>query len=138
MDHKYNIGIDLGGTNIRGGLVNENHLQGIHSRRINAQVSVKEVLEELFSLADELINNQVTLIGIGVSGLVNVEQGIVFDVINIPSWKEVRLQKLMQDRNRLPVIINNDANCFALGEFYFGKEKDCNSIVGLTIGTGLG
>lgn len=138
MDNKYNIGIDLGGTNIRGGLVNENALQGILSRRINAQGSVEEVLEELFSLTDELINNQVTSIGIGVPGLVNVEQGIVFDVINIPSWKEVPLQKLMQDRYRLPVIINNDANCFALGEFYFGKGKGYNSMVGLTIGTGLG
>ena len=138
MDNTYNIGIDLGGTNIRGGLVNENTLQGILSRRINSQESVEEVLEELFSLTDQLINNSVTSIGIGVPGLVDVEQGIVFDVINIPSWKEVPLQKWMQDRYHLPVIINNDANCFALGEFYFGKGKGCNSMVGLTIGTGLG
>ena len=138
MDNTYNIGIDLGGTNIRGGLVNENTFQGILSRRINSQESVEEVLEELFSLTDQLINNSVTSIGIGVPGLVDVEQGIVFDVINIPSWKEVPLQKWMQDRYHLPVIINNDANCFALGEFYFGKGKGCNSMVGLTIGTGLG
>ena len=138
MDNTYNIGIDLGGTNIRGGLVNENDLQGITSRRINAMGSVEEVLQELFSFTDQLINNSVTSIGIGVPGLVDVEQGIVFDVINIPSWKEVPLQKWMQDRYHLPVFINNDANCFALGEFYFGKGKGCNSMVGLTIGTGLG
>jgi glucokinase len=138
MDNTYNIGIDLGGTNIRGGLVNENELQGISSRRINAMGSVEEVLQELFSFTDGIINKSVTSIGIGVPGLVDVEQGIVYDVINIPSWKEVPLQKLMQDRYHLPVIINNDANCFALGEFYFGKGKGCNSMVGLTIGTGLG
>ena len=138
MDNTYNLGIDLGGTNIRGGLVNENDLQGITSRRINAMGSVEEVLQELFSFTDGIINKSVKSIGIGVPGLVDVEQGIVFDVINIPSWKEVPLQKRMQERYDLPVIINNDANCFALGEFYFGKGKGCNSMVGITIGTGLG
>ena len=98
MDNTYNIGIDLGGTNIRGGLVNENELQGITSRRINAMGSVEEVLQELFSFTDGIINKSVTSIGIGVPGLVDVEQGIVYDVINIPSWKEVPLQKLMQNR----------------------------------------
>jgi len=92
----------------------------------------------LFFLIDGLINNSVTSIGIGVPGLVDIEKGIVFDVINIPSWKEIPLQKWMENRYHLPVIINNDANCFALGEFYFGKGKGCNSMVGLTIGTGLG
>src|SRR5665647_1911091 len=138
MHTTYNIGIDLGGTNIRGGLVNENSLPGIISRRINSQGSVEEVLKELFSLTDELINNSVTSIGIGVPGLVNIEEKIVYDVVNIPSWKEVPLQKLMEDRYQIPVFINNDANCFALGEYHFGKGKGYNSMIGLTIGTGLG
>src|ERR1035437_8960796 len=138
MDNTYNIGIDLGGTNIRGGLVNENTLQGILSRRINSQESVEEVLEELFSLTDQLINDSVTSIGIGVPGLVDGEQEIVFDVINIPSWKEVPLQKRMEERYQVPVYINNDANCFALGEYYFGKGKGHHSMIGLTLGTGLG
>lgn len=138
MPNQYTIGIDLGGTNVRGGLVNEHGLQGIMSRRINAQGAVEEVLQELFSFTDEIITTSVTSIGIGVPGLVEAEQGIVFDVINIPSWKEVPLQNRMQERYHLPVSVNNDANCFALGEFYFGKGKGCNSMVGLTIGTGLG
>jgi glucokinase len=44
----------------------------------------------------------------------------------------------MKERYELPVFINNDANCFALGEFYFGKGEGADSMVGLTIGTGLG
>ena len=107
-------------------------------KRINAKGSAEEVLEELFSITDQLINNSVTSIGIGVPGLVNVEEGIVYDVVYIPSWKEVPLQKWMEDRYQIPVFVDNDANCFALGEFYFGKGRGCNSMIGLTIGTGLG
>lgn len=138
MDNTYNIGIDLGGTNIRAGVVHENNLQKIISRRINAKGSTEEVLQELFSITDQLINKSVTSIGIGVPGLVNVEEGIVYDVVYIPSWKEVPLQKWMEDRYQIPAFVDNDANCFALGEFYFGKGKGYNSMMGLTLGTGLG
>ena len=138
MDNTYHIGIDLGGTNIRAGIVHSNTLQKIVSKRINARGSTEEVLQELFSVTDQLISNSVTSIGIGVPGLVNVEEGIVYDVVYIPSWKEVPLQKWMADRYKLPVFVDNDANCFALGEYYFGKGKGYNSMIGLTIGTGLG
>jgi len=138
MDNAYHIGIDLGGTNIRAGIVHSNALQKIVSRRINARGSAEEVLQELFSVTDQLISNSVTSIGIGVPGLVNIEEGIVYDVVYIPSWKEVPLQKWMADRYKLPVFVDNDANCFALGEYYFGKGKGYNSMIGLTIGTGLG
>ena len=132
------IGIDLGGTNIRGGLVSEDSLSSILSQKINASGSVDDVLKDLFSLVDKLINSSIQAIGIGVPGLVETEQGIVYDVVNIPSWKQVPLGQLLGDRYGLPVFINNDANCFALGEFYFGKGKGLDSMVGLTIGTGLG
>jgi glucokinase len=138
MNRSHIIGIDLGGTNISDGVVIRNELQKISSRKINAYGSAEEVLEELFSVTDELMNDSVTSIGIGVPGLVDIEEGLVFDVVNIPSWKEIALRKWMEERYHLPVSINNDANCFALGEFYFGKGKDCHSMIGLTIGTGLG
>ncbi len=138
MNKEVVLGIDMGGTNIRGGLVCENILSDIFSKPINSNGSVDEVLQQLFNLTDGLINTSVKAIGIGVPGLIDLDPGIVFDVINIPSWKEVPLQKWMQGRYKIPVFINNDANCFALGEFYFGKGKDYNSIIGLTIGTGLG
>jgi glucokinase len=138
MNTKKTIGIDLGGTHIRGGLVNEDNLSSIFTQRINPQGSVEEVVEELFALADRLVNRSVQAIGIGVPGLVDTEHGIVYDVVNIPSWKQVPLGHLLQDRYKLPVHINNDANCFALGEFYFGKGRGYNSMIGLTVGTGLG
>ncbi len=138
MDQKNIIGIDLGGTNIRGGIVCGNILTNIVSKRINSGGSTEEVLEELFSLTDELINASVIAIGIGVPGLVNSEEKIVYDVVNIPSWKKIELQKLMEQRYHIPVGVENDANCFALGEFLFGGGKGCRCMIGLTIGTGLG
>lgn len=137
MENKV-IGIDLGGTKISGGIVSGNELRNISSKKITSNGSVENVLEDLFSVIDKLIDDSVTAIGIGVPGLVDSEKGLVYDVMNIPSWKEVALQKMMNDRYHLPIFINNDANCFALGEFYFGKGKGYNSVIGLTIGTGLG
>lgn len=128
----------MGGTNIRAASVKNESLSSIITQRINPADSIEEVLQELFDITDQLINNETKAIGIGVPGLVNEEQSIVYDVLNIPSWKEVPLQKLMQQRYQLPVLVNNDANCFALGEFYFGKGKGRGSMIGLTIGTGLG
>ena len=130
------IGIDLGGTNIRGGIVQDNHLSGLTQEQINARGTTEEVLQNFFRFIDKLISSSTTAIGVGVPGLVN--KGTVYDVINIPSWQEIPLQKLMEERYQLPVAINNDANCFALGELYFGKGKRYDSLIGLTIGTGLG
>lgn len=138
MNEQNILGIDLGGTNIRGGQVVENILRKIHSKRINSQGTVDEVRDELFSFTDGIIDKAVNSIGIGVPGLVDVESKMVYDVVYIPAWKEVPLQQWMEDRYQVPVYINNDANCFALGEYYFGKGKGYHSIIGLTIGTGLG
>jgi len=132
------IGIDLGGTNIRGALVNNFKIENIHSKRINAQGSLEEVLTELFSLIDLLLTEEVKAIGIGVPGLVNQEEQMVYDVVYIPSWKKVPLKKLVEERYPVPVYINNDSNCFALGEFYFGKGKGMQTMIGATLGTGLG
>jgi glucokinase len=138
MSYQSTIGIDLGGTNIRGGKVKENKLSAMLSRKINAQGTVEEVMLEIFAIADALIDDTVAAIGIGVPGLVDTDQGLVFDVVKIPAWKEVPLRQRMEERYNIPVYIDNDANCFALGEFYFGHGKGCSSMLGLTIGTGLG
>jgi glucokinase len=132
------IGIDLGGTNIRGAVVHGNRISNLIGRRINAQSSQEEVLAEVYHLIDDLMQPSVTSIGMGVPGLVDEEKGLVYDVVYIPSWKELPLQARLQERYGVPVFLNNDANCFALGEFYFGKGVGHNSMIGLTIGTGLG
>jgi glucokinase len=137
IDHT-TIGIDLGGTNIRAGLVNGRSLTTVTSERLLSAGSEAAIIEQLFTVAERLYTDEVEAIGIGVPGLVNEETGIVFDVVNIPAWKEVPLKQVMEERFQVPVLINNDANCFAVGEYYFGKGNEGDSMVGLTIGTGLG
>lgn len=132
------IGVDLGGTHVRAGVVSAARLAQIVSARIPSSGSVESVLQIMYELVDPLINKEVRAIGIGVPGVVDIENGIVYDVQNIPSWKKVELKKFMDERYHLPVLVNNDANCFALGEKYFGKGKRFHSMIGLTIGTGMG
>ncbi len=138
MYDKKIIGIDLGATNIRGGLVNGTSLSGMNSKRINSSGSVEEVMKDIYAIIDSLIDNDVSAIGIGVPSVVDVKLGIVYDVQYIPSWKEVHLKKIIEERYRIPVLVNNDANCFAIGEYYFGKGVGSEHMIGLTIGTGLG
>jgi glucokinase len=138
MNKEAVIGIDLGATNIRGASVKENHISDIQSQRIRSSGTEQEVLEDVFTLTDKLIDKKTAAIGIGVPSVVDVEEGIVYDVVWIPSWKEVRLKQKMEQRYHVPVYVNNDANCFALGEYHFGKGKGFESMVGLTLGTGVG
>jgi glucokinase len=132
------IGIDLGATNIRGAVVSNKDISEIISRRIQTKGTKEQVLGDVYSLIDALIDDEVKAIGIGVPSVVNVKLGIVYDVIHIPSWKEVHLKELLENRYHIPVFVNNDANCFALGEHYFGKGKGVDDMIGLTVGTGLG
>jgi len=132
------IGIDLGATNIRGALVTNNSLSEITSVRIHSDGSVEAVLEDIYQTIDPLLDNDVAAIGIGVPSVVDTNEGIVYDVQYIPSWKEVPLKQILEKRYDKKVFVNNDANCFALGEYYFGKGRGAESMIGLTIGTGLG
>ncbi|NQT98181.1 MAG: ROK family protein [Candidatus Marinimicrobia bacterium] len=132
------IGMDIGGTNARAGLVENGQLTHLESIPIKSNGTVKEVLEQIFDLIDRVKTAAVNGIGIAFPSIMDVEKGIVFDVQNIPAWKEVHLKEIIEQRYGLPVRINNDANCFALGEKYFGQGQDYRHLVGLIVGTGLG
>lgn len=132
------IGIDLGGSYIRGAEIKDNILSEVKSIPVSSLGTEKEVLYEIFQLTDQLMNSNIRGIGVGVPSVVDVEKGIIYDVQNIPSWREVPLKRYMEQRYHVPVLINNDANCFALGEKHFGQGKNYHSFIGLTIGTGLG
>jgi glucokinase len=132
------IGVDLGATNVRGAVVNDAALSDILSNRIRSNGSVDEVLDDIYKVVDALVDDTIKAIGIGVPSVVDVAEGIVYDVLYIPSWVEVPLKKLMEERYHIPVFVNNDANCFAVGEYHFGKGNGVDSMIGLTLGTGLG
>lgn len=132
------IGVDLGGTNVRCGLVENEKIINLLAKSINSSGTETEVLNDIFLLLDDLVSDDIEGIGVGVPSVVDVVNGIVYDVYNIPSWKSVPIKSILENRYNKPVYVNNDANCFALGEKYFGKAKNYNNIVGLIIGTGLG
>lgn len=132
------LGIDLGGTNVRVGHIDKNSLVRVESSPITKDGSVDEVINEIFSLIEKFSTSDIMGIGIGVPSIVDIERGIIYNVQNIPSWKEVHLKEIIEKRYRVPVYINNDANCFAVGEKYFGKGKKYKNIVGLILGTGMG
>jgi glucokinase len=132
------IGIDLGATNIRAAIVHGANIKNIETKKIKSAGTVEDVLADFYLLIDALLDKDVVAIGVGVPSVVDLAKGIVYDVQHIPSWKEVPLKAILEAKYKIPVFVNNDANCFALGEFHFGKGKDKTEIIGLTIGTGLG
>lgn len=132
------IGIDLGGTHVRVALVRDGKLSEIATTRIKASGSVEQILRQIYDLIEGIEITEIDAIGIGVPSVVDVDKGIVYDVQNIPSWKEVNLKSLLEERYAVPVYINNDANCYSLGEKYFGKGRGYHSVIGLIIGTGFG
>jgi len=132
------IGVDLGGTNVRAGLVEGGRLAKVQSAAIRGDGPERAVLEDVFGIIDPLIEPGIGGIGVGVPSVVDLKEGIIYDVQNIPSWKKVPLKALLEERYHLPSYVNNDANCFAAGEKHFGKGKPYDNFVGLILGTGLG
>lgn len=132
------IGIDLGGTNIRVGIIEGGVITEVKQIFLTDKESLQKTLSQLIAIISSLIRPEVKGIGIGVPSVVDIENGIVFNVVNIPSWQRVELKKLLEAEFKIPVFVNNDANCFALGEHRHGQAKSFSSFVALALGTGLG
>jgi glucokinase len=132
------IGVDLGGTNIRAGLIDEKSIIKINSIPLKNKNDLKSTLEQLKTVIRSVFNCEVSGIGLGVPSVVDLEKGIVYDVVNIPSWKEVHLRDILEEEFNVPVFINNDVNCFVLGEKYYGFGQNHETFVGITLGTGIG
>jgi glucokinase len=132
------IGVDLGGTNIRAGLIERGVITSVKQVLLTEKESLGHTISQLISIITLLIKPGVKGIGVGVPSVVDIESGIVFDVVNIPSWKRVELKKILETEFNIPVSINNDVNCFALGEHRYGLATKFASFVALALGTGLG
>lgn len=132
------IGIDLGGTNIRAGLVDNGRILRIYQSGLSEKNSLESTLNQLFSSISTFDNYDIKGIGIGVPSIVDTKKGIVYDVVNIPSWKKVELKNILEEKFHIPTYVNNDVNCLALGEQLFGQASSFSSFVTIAIGTGLG
>lgn len=136
------LGIDMGGTTIGLGLTDGGVVlkRNVHPS-FKAESSFDETMEYLESLIDGMISADVESIGLGVPSVVDSEKGIVYDTVNIKSWKEVHLKSILEERYGIPVKVNNDANCYAMGAWRkLQKEEGLEDdvLVGVTLGTGVG
>ncbi len=141
----YNIGIDIGGMSFKGGIVDQKG--NIVYKEVVATVpnaSADKNADDLAELILILIRNskldvaQIASIGIGFPGTTDSDKGIVVHTPNI-SFEKYPIKKALKQRlnNDFPIYISNDANCAALGESLFGKQKIDNAVL-ITLGTGVG
>ena len=134
------LGIDLGGTNLCLGII-EN---GVVKERISVpsfqpSATLEETLEYLAEQIGKVLTPEIEKIGIGVPTVVDVHRGIVYEAANIPSWTEVHLKDFLEARFGLPVSVNNDANCYAMGAYgKYPEDAKPEALVAMTLGTGLG
>ncbi|MHA6246752.1 ROK family protein [Pontibacter sp. CAU 1760] len=138
MESQKIICVDIGATKIHLGVVQN----GVVLKQVKvptaAHAPQAQVLEDLANAISPFIDAHVAGIGIGAPGLVDEHAGYIYDVVNIPSWKEVPIRQYLQGRFQLPVYLTNDANTFVLGEKVYGQARNYQNVVGLTLGTGLG
>ncbi|MCM1054102.1 MAG: ROK family glucokinase [Bacteroides sp.] len=141
---KYSLGIDIGGTNIAAGVVDEGFNIVSRSKvKTNSARGHEEVLRDIVFAGElavreaELSMRDIEWVGMGCPGTCNIESGLV-EYANNLKWENVPLQKYVGDALGIPAYIENDANAAALGEYYAGAAKGTASAVVITLGTGLG
>ena len=132
------LGIDIGGTTISLGLVEGKEIvKKVCIPSFNKGATLQETLDYLSDAIAGIISPEVSSIGIGVPTLVDPDRGIVYDAMNIPSWKEVHLKEYLEKRFGVPVAVNNDANCYAIGAQALAGGSH-HVLVCVTLGTGTG
>ncbi len=139
----YKIGVDVGGTNIRAAIV-DNEWNIIEITRTRTPNSSKQLLETIVSMIEKyLLTNkyQFSTIGIGISGIINPITGMVVGAGDtMPGWLGTDIRAFFRNRFPIPIYIDNDVNVAGLGEMLVRKKNglEMNRFVYLSIGTGLG
>ena len=137
--------MDLGGTDLKYGLVNSDG-KILVSKKIRAKINERQkvLVEQLRAAARELLSIaaekkwRALRIGIGSPGAVNFETGkVVGNSPNIPGWEGVNLKNSLRISG-IPTFADNDANCVAVAELLFGAARNSKSALCVTIGTGIG
>lgn len=132
------LGLDIGGTKISSGLNNNGMVYDRKKIDTPFNSSQEDILKVIADLISSYLSHGFKAIGIGIPGLVDPHQGIVYNLANIPSFQKVHLKEYLEEVFNVPVFINNDANCFALGEYKFGPARNDRHVIGISLGTGVG
>lgn len=143
-DPKLFAGIDLGGTNIQVGVLNEEaKVLGRAKKKTKASEGADAVIARLVdgvrSACDEagVDLRQLAGLGIGAPGAIQPETGTVIEAGNL-GWKDVPLKEVLESKLGLPVVLDNDVNCAVYGEFRAGAAQNARDIFGVWVGTGIG
>ena len=139
------IGVDLGGTNVKTAIVSEDRkVLSKDARPTHADegpVAVFEAMEasarDAMQAAD-VTQADVLAAGFGAPGPMNWQTGVVFSPPNLPGWKDVPLADEMSKRLGVPCYVDNDANVACFGEYWLGAGQGTESMIVLTLGTGVG
>lgn len=137
------IGIDIGGTAVKIGFINKDgdilRKWEIPTNKENqGEHIVDDIWNSIRSQLNELQNKERVLgIGAGAPGFVNKTNGVVYQAVNI-GWQDFELKRQLQERSKLPVFVENDANMVALGENWRGSGNNANDLIAITLGTGVG
>ncbi len=132
------IGIDVGGTKISGALVDEKGKVVADARRVSPATHADRIEEAIVDLVEELRSSRtVEAVGVAAAGFIDKQRATVMFAPNL-AWRQVPLREHLEDKLGLPVVIENDANAAAWGEFTFGAGKDTDDLLLVTVGTGIG
>lgn len=140
------LGIDIGGTAVKYGIVTEKGevlcsgeypvaFDGYKTPILDTVLRTSREFVELHQLKREDLQG----IGVSATGQIDTEQGIVAGVGgNIKNWEGAQIKSSLEKQFGLPVTVVNDANCVALGEAWIGAGKNCRNLIVITVGTGIG
>ena len=140
----YKLGIDLGGTNIVAGVVDDNYeIIATAKRKTNCPRPAEDIVEDMAAVALEAIENaglkkeDIDAAGVGAPGSIDFENGVVVYSNNL-GFFNLALAKMLKDRTGIDFFIENDANAAAYGEFIAGAGKGTKDFIMITLGTGVG
>ncbi len=134
------VGVDIGGTKILAGIVNNQGEILAEVRKKTPRADASGVLEVVSAVIAEMISNvdaAIAGIGVGVAGPVDVDSTTVLYAANL-QWADVPVAAILENATGLPVLVENDGNAAAWGEVRFGGGKGFRDVVAVTIGTGIG
>ena len=132
------VGIDVGGTKIAGGVVDEAGRILATARRESPATDAGAIDTSIEDLVSELrAAYQIEAVGVGAAGFIDVRRSVVLFAPNL-AWRDEPLRSDLERRIGLPVVIENDANAAAWGEFTFGAGEDVSDLLLVTVGTGVG
>lgn len=137
---KIDLALDIGGTHMRGAAFSINKSKPERQKRIRTYGEGQNSLERLLDLIKDItpVNTPIRAVGIGLPGVIDLQSGMIVTAPNLEDWVGAPIAKRIEEEIGAPVLLGNDANLAALGEWHFGAGQGHQHLVYFTISTGIG